>query len=265
MLKRLGLTAALALGLLSAPTLANDNWKLLVRVKGKVETRLAAAQSWKPVFSSRLLKDKQDMVRTHSDSIGQIRSEDGSAITVGPDTELRVAQFDPDAGRVELVLEKENGSVRAKVGKFFGGERSFKIKTLNSVLSARGTEFIVVSKSDNKNGSTTTMDVLSGVVSGNHGGETVKVEAGYRFTTDGQSYSITETPPDFLGVPQPLIPTIGAQTAAVERGTLTGDQGAETSVGVGSSRGGAYLNPMLPSFRGAETGTIQVNLTVIGQ
>lgn len=265
MRKRLGILATvLALGLFLAPANAGGTWKIVVRVKGKVQSRLASANKWIPVFSSRLLKDGQDRVRTLDNSVGQLRGSDDSVVNIGPGTELTITEFVPESARAKFKIENPGGSVMVKLGRFFRGERSFRVETPNSVLSAKGTEFIVVYSPDSAQG-TTVMDVLTGEVSGLHNNQPVSVPAGFRFTTDGKNFSLQPSPPDFLGVPQVLVPA-GTRAAAtkIERGTVT--QGEERSPGPGGSSSGAtgvYLNPLLPAFEGAATLPIVIDLTVV--
>jgi hypothetical protein len=259
-----------AIGLLAQAASADDDWKLLVRVKGKVETREAEATTWRPVFSSRMLKNENDRVRTLAESVGQLRSPDGTAITVGPDSEVIVGEYNPEAGRINLRVQELGSSLRAKVGKYFGGDRVFEVETPNSVLSARGTEFIVVfdDRIDPRTGDktrVTTLDVLEGTVVGRHGNEAIAVPAGFRYSTDGNGYSLHHTPPDFLGVPQPLIPITSGSIAVIERGTMSSGLGGGGAAGSSQalSSGGAYLNPLLPAFQGAATAPIQINLTIL--
>ena len=54
------LSAIFLLCFLTLPSSAGSSFKMVVKVKGKVETKLASSDKWKPVFSSRLLKDGQN-------------------------------------------------------------------------------------------------------------------------------------------------------------------------------------------------------------
>lgn len=237
------------MGVLLTPVSAGGTWKLVVRVKGKVQSRFASANRWIPVFSSRLLEDGNDRVRTQADSVAQLRGSDDSIINVGPDTELAIEEYVPEEARAVLKIKNPGGSVFVKLGRFLKGQRSFVVETPNSVLSASGTSFIVVYGAAGM----TTMDVLSGTVSGTHGNKPVSVPAGHRFTTDGKTFSLQKSPPDFQGVPQVLVPagTRGTKAAMQKGTTMVGDTkeptgGADTADA--TDTGGVYLNALEPDI-----------------
>ena len=267
MSKRLVLMGFLTAFLLSGPSYADEGWKMVVRVEGKVQSRLASASRWKPVFSSRLLKSAKDRVRTQAKSLGQLRSSDGTVVTVGPSTELSIADWRPSEGKTRLKVVNRGGSIRAKVGKFFKGERDFKIETPHAVMSARGTEFVVVYDGPSADGSSgvTTMDVVSGEVSGNQNGQTVSVKAGFRYTSNGKTFSVEPSPPDFQGVPAGLVPPAASRKVVLEKSTMTmGDDPAGEGGSAVDPDGGVYTNALLPFLDGASTAPILINITVTG-
>lgn len=231
--------------LLVIPSLAADNWKMVVKVKGKVETQFADGAAWAPVYTSRLLTQAQDRVRTLTDSIGRIQTEDGTVVAIGPDTEVTLAQFDMQLGKMKVKMANKNGSLRAKVARFFRGERRFEVETPNAVLAARGTDFLVVYMTEGAmlpigpvaslpgadfgmgiaqaNGSGTTItDVYEGevgVYSDNQPDPDAVVRPGQRATVRGDQPPVIEPIP--ADVTFALAGSVGEDLPEIEEGTYT--------------------------------------------
>jgi len=88
----------------------------------------------------------KDTYETKSQSRLKLLFEDDSILSLGENTRLEIAEniYDPAQNRRSTVVKMVNGSVRALVGKIFGGSGSkFEIHTPTAAAAARGTYFIV--------------------------------------------------------------------------------------------------------------------------
>jgi len=88
----------------------------------------------------------KDTYETKSQSKLKLLFRDDSVLSLGENTRLQIAEniFNPDQSQRSTVINMMNGSVRALVGKFFGGPGSkFEIHTPTAAAAARGTYFIV--------------------------------------------------------------------------------------------------------------------------
>ena len=246
MRKSVYLSILLVASLLSLPSLAGSSFKMVVKVKGKVDSKIASADEWKPVFSSRLLKNDQDRVRTKADSMGRLKSSDGTVVTIAPKTELAIVDWRPEKGITKLKIVNRQGGIRAKVGKYFKGQRDFKIETPQAVLSARGTEYIVTydPPTDSLAG-TTIVDVLEGKVEGADGSGSVKIKAGQRYISDGTTSKVEPSPPDYLGVHPWLITPDSASVMVKKPEKSTGFEGEDPGY---DNRGGPDHGTVSPTM-----------------
>jgi outer membrane protein OmpA-like peptidoglycan-associated protein len=88
----------------------------------------------------------KDTYETKSQAKLKLLFRDDSVLSLGENTRLQIAEniYHPDQGQRSTVINLMNGSVRALVGKFFGGPGSkFEIHTPTAAAAARGTYFIV--------------------------------------------------------------------------------------------------------------------------
>lgn len=117
-----------------------SRWKLVVRVKGDVDSQRFQKTTWKKIWQSRMLANG-DKARTHSDSRANIRLADQSVITIGENTIVEMSQFEltPKSRLVKINLLV--GKLRVKVSKFLGKKSKFEVTTPTAVLAARGTDF----------------------------------------------------------------------------------------------------------------------------
>lgn len=121
---------------------ASSAWKLVVRLKGDVESLRQGQTGWDKIWQSRMLKDG-DQTRTGDDSFARIKFSDQSSVLIGPKSLVTIAQFDAtDTTRVAKV-KFDLGIIRVYVSKFLGSDSTFEVTTPNAVLAARGTEFYV--------------------------------------------------------------------------------------------------------------------------
>jgi len=124
---------------------AADDWRLVVKLQGQVQSSVDNQVSWQPVFAQRLLRDN-DAARTMADSKARIQLPDGSVAIMAPNTTAVLKEYDKEKGKVRLRVE--SGGVRAKVTKAFGRGR-FELDTRNGVLAAEGTDYAVLYEENN--------------------------------------------------------------------------------------------------------------------
>ncbi|HXE71284.1 MAG TPA: FecR family protein [Candidatus Nitrosotenuis sp.] len=133
---------AAALLALAAPALAASGaWKVVVRVKGQVQSQVAGAVSWVNIITSRMLQDG-DRARTQPESLAQIRLADGTVLMMGPSTTVTMEQVTLAATRRTAQVQVASGSVRTRTSTFMGSSQ-VKVRTPNAVMAARGTDFFV--------------------------------------------------------------------------------------------------------------------------
>lgn len=118
---------------------AADSVKVVVRLKGIVQSSVDNQVSWQPIFGQRILK-QGDVARTMVDSQARVQTPDGSMLILGPNTTAIMSELDKGAARMKVRVE--SGGVRAKVSKVFSQGR-FELDTRNGVLAARGTDYAV--------------------------------------------------------------------------------------------------------------------------
>jgi len=88
-----------------------------------------------------------DVLRTSSDGRLGVILQDGTRVSLGPDTELRIDSFvyEPVNGRFGLVLRMARGViayVSGKIGQF--SPASVRVETPVAVVGLRGTQFAIV-------------------------------------------------------------------------------------------------------------------------
>jgi hypothetical protein len=136
--KSAGLVLAGLVGLGLAAQAA-DSVKVVIRLKGIVQSSVDNQVSWQPIFGQRILK-QGDVARTLVDSQARVQTADGSQLILGPNTVAIMSELDKGANRLKVRVE--SGGVRAKVSKVFSQGR-FELDTRNGVLAARGTDYAV--------------------------------------------------------------------------------------------------------------------------
>lgn len=154
------------------------DWKLVVRVKGTVESQRQNFEQWDKIWRSRMLHDG-DKARTLSDSAAQIRLADQSTINVGSDTVVEISKFvftpEKRTSKIKLIM----GKIRVGVEKFLGKESNFEITTPNAVLAARGTDFFVMYELGAQGGAgLTNLAVFEGNVAVTSAAQTTIIAAG---------------------------------------------------------------------------------------
>lgn len=87
----------------------------------------------------------KDVVITGKDSRAKIVMVDNNEINVSPDSQIEIQhyEFDPNAGKKDVLLNVIYGKVRAKVEQKYDGKTSkFQVKTPSAVAGVRGTDFM---------------------------------------------------------------------------------------------------------------------------
>jgi len=166
--------------LAGGPALAADN-----QPAGEIKALIpAAARNDQPVK----VKDAlawNDLLRT--DAKGRMRAglSDGSILSLGSNSELRVVQH--DAAAQQTSLEMNYGKMRNQVVKITQPNGNYEVKTANAVIGVIGTDFFV-----GYNNSQTTVICYTGKVTVTplQGAKVVKSDNG----GTGSSNSVTLTP-----------------------------------------------------------------------
>lgn len=202
---------------------AADDWRLVVKLQGKVESSVDNQVSWQPVFAQRLLR-VNDAARTKADSKARIQLPDGSVAIMAPNTTAVLTEYDKEKGKVRLRVE--SGGVRAKVTKAFGRGR-FELDTRNGVLAAEGTDYAVLYEDPN-NVITT---VYEGKIWLENGGQRALLGAGETARLGG-SGQIQINPPGLnsQSMPPALLPE-PSSTTPKETGSYSQQVGATGSGG----------------------------------
>jgi len=161
---------------------AQNDWKLVVRVKGTVQSQKSGDANWVGIWQSRMLQNG-DKARTLDASRANIRLADQSVVTLGANTVVAMEQFSMTPQSRTAVINLVSGRIRANVGRFTGQQSRFQVTTPNAVLAARGTEFFVEQdKVTRQGGGNLTLLVFSGTVNVTAGGNTFTLYPGWSMT-----------------------------------------------------------------------------------
>ena len=219
MKKNLLMTLFAVLFVVSAATIvfaANQDWKLVIRVNGDVQSQTAQDPAWHTIWQSQVLKNG-DKAKTGSDSRAKIRLADQTVITVGEKTVVQMSEFSMDKDSRKANFKLFSGKIRLNVGKFFSGSNTdIKVETPSAVLAARGTDFYVEQEKDTKQSgfmSPLTVMVFEGAVNVNTTGQNFYVNAGDAFILGSNGIGTI--------VPISQVPSI--QTAAAGQAAKGGD------------------------------------------
>jgi hypothetical protein len=138
----LTLFAALFLGFLATPALADDAGKI-VSLEGTVEIghggAFTRADVGSPVASG-------DTIRTGNPGRARVLFIDESVLNLGDNTTLVIDEsvFDPNKGAASTLIHLLGGKVRALVSDYYSdGKGSYQIETTTAVSGVRGTEFVM--------------------------------------------------------------------------------------------------------------------------
>lgn len=138
------LAFATALILMGHPALAENVHGVLRVVKGDVKIQsvkkgqLIKARIGEQVFP-------RDVILIGKDSRAKIVMVDNNEINISPESQVEIQhyEFDPAAGKKDVLLNVIYGKVRAKVEqKYDGKSAKFQVKTPSAVAGVRGTDFL---------------------------------------------------------------------------------------------------------------------------
>jgi hypothetical protein len=121
---------------------AGDVHGILRVVKGDVQIK-SASGTVKAKLGAKVFP--KDIIITGKDSRAKVVMVDNNELNVSPDSqiELQNYEYDPAAGKKEVLLNVIYGKVRSKVEQKYDGKTSkFQIKTPSAVAGVRGTDFI---------------------------------------------------------------------------------------------------------------------------
>lgn len=111
----------------------------LSRVAGAVTVLRNGAETSVGVGGEILVTDS---IRTGADGRAEVTFSDQSVLTVGPDSEVVVSFFAPEASESVALLDLISGIARMTVNKATAWGR-FEVRTTTAVASVRGTDYLV--------------------------------------------------------------------------------------------------------------------------
>ncbi len=150
-----------------------------------------------------------DVVKTERSGRARVTLTDGSILSVGSNSELKIVQHDATAQQTQLELNY--GKVRNRVVALTKPGAKYQVKTPNAVAGVVGTDFHI---SYNPQTGVTTINVYSGTVVVTGFGQTITVQA-------GQMVTVTQ---NGITPPQPMPP--GVQQEDINDTTVEGGNGA---------------------------------------
>lgn len=142
-MKMLKLYVVSMMFLFAQSALANGVHGILRVVKGDVQIKSATGAMSKAKIGGKVFP--KDVVITGKDSRAKIVMVDNNEINVSPESQIEFKnyEFDPNAGKKDVLLNVIYGKVRSKVEQKYDGKTShFQIKTPSAVAGVRGTDFI---------------------------------------------------------------------------------------------------------------------------
>ena len=111
----------------------------VIAVSGSVRVRSRGSLTWHDAKANDLL-GAGDTIETKDDGKIEIRTDNGNAIDLKPDSQLVLKELTEDQknGEYQNLFESKYGKLRAKVGKLKGNSK-FEVKTPTAVAAVRGT------------------------------------------------------------------------------------------------------------------------------
>jgi hypothetical protein len=129
---------------LTLPAYAEGVHGILRVVKGDVKIKSAKTNSEVRARIGEKVFPK-DVIITGKDARAKIVMVDNNELNVSPESQVEIQnyEYDPAAGKKEVLLNVIYGKVRSKVEQKYDGKTSkFQIKTPSAVAGVRGTDFI---------------------------------------------------------------------------------------------------------------------------
>jgi hypothetical protein len=200
---------------------------VVAEVGGITQVQTDPDAPWQPLVAGWVLEPGH-RIRTGDPSSVTIRYSDGGTTSLGPNTELAMAQLGErrDGTGTVVVLQQLSGSTHNRVVSRLASATVFRIDTVSASVLVSGTEFKVRVGLDDA----TSVVVLDGIVSVTGGEATVTLSRGWMTTVQvGQAPGpVVEAPPEEL-----------AEFTAGE-GT---PEGAQTPVPSETSESGEIVEP----------------------
>lgn len=119
---------------------AEATFKILVRVKGKVETKKAADSDWKQIFSQRQVGD-DDEARTLEASEGKILLPGGNIVRMYDNTSVQIGKIETGDTSISSQVKQNAGKILVEVKRTAGEKQKFEVQTPTAVLAVRGPVF----------------------------------------------------------------------------------------------------------------------------
>ncbi len=181
-----------------------------------------------------------DLIKTERSGRARIGLSDGSILSVGSNSELKIVQHDPNSQQTQLELNY--GKLRSRVVAITKPGGKFEVKTPNAVAGVVGTDFTI--EYDPSTGVTNVI-VYSGTVIVTGFGQSVTVQA-------GQMVQITK---NGIGTPQSTPP--GLQQESITDTTTEGG-------GTGAA-GGSHLFRNVLIGLGVAVVSVVIGVTTTGE
>jgi len=142
---------------LSAPTFADDNNSSFDEPVGKITGLVSIATRNRTNSNIRDVVHAKDNLSTNTSGRMRIELQDGSILSVGSESELKIVKHNPATG--ETRVELADGRLRSRVVKVRKSGSNFEVTTPHATITAVGTDFFL-----DASRSRTHVIVYSGVV-----------------------------------------------------------------------------------------------------
>jgi hypothetical protein len=186
-----------------------------------------------------------DLLETNNTGRLRVNLRDGSLLSLGSNSQMRVVQH--DAAAQQTTLELLFGRLRSQVVKLTQPNSKFEVRTPTSVAGVIGTDFLLIATADR-----TTLVVFSGIVR-----ITPRNGAG---GTPNDSQSVTVSPGQQVEVTQSGVGPVTAVTQQVMRQlmlqTTVSHAGMAAGTGVAVQAGSHVLRNVLIALGAAAAGTV---------
>lgn len=186
-----------------------------------------------------------DLLETNNTGRLRVNLRDGSLLSLGSNSQMRVVQH--DAAAQQTTLELLFGRLRSQVVKLTQPNSKFEVRTPTSVAGVIGTDFLLIATADR-----TTLVVFSGIVR-----ITPRTGVG---GTPNDSQSVTVNPGQQVEVTQAGVGPVTAVTQQLMRQlmleTTVSHTGMAAGAGVAVQAGSHVLRNVLIALSAAAAGTV---------
>lgn len=119
---------------------AQASFKILVKVKGKVECKKGSEDKWKQIFSQRPVADN-DEARTLESSEGKLLLPGGNVVRMYENTSVQIGKIEMGDASISSQVKQNAGKVLVEVKRATGKKQKFEVQTPTAVLAVRGSVF----------------------------------------------------------------------------------------------------------------------------